>query len=194
MPATFASVASMAPERFDGLLAAAREGDEGAWSEIWGELSPAVLGYLRGSNVPDPEDTLSEAFLQAARDLHKFDGDWQGFRGWVFTIAHHRLIDARRHSARRPVDLVAEPPEPQRAPVSDAADEAMERIGAEQVHRVLETLSPDQRAVLLLRIVGDLSLEQAAEALGKRTGAVKQLQRRGLQAVKRLLEREGVTP
>lgn len=184
----------MAPERFDGLLAAAREGDEGAWAEIWGELSPAILGYLRGQNLPDPEDTLSEAFLQAARDLHKFDGDWQRFRGWVFTIAHHRLIDDRRRAARRPMDLMAEPPEPERAPVSDASTEALERIGAEEVHRVLGTLSPDQRAVLLLRIVGDLSLEQVAEATGKRTGAVKQLQRRGLQAVKRQLEREGVTP
>lgn len=188
-----ATVAAMAPERFDGLLAAARQGDEAAWSEIWGELSPAVLGYLRASSLPDPEDTLSEAFLQAARDLHKFDGDWQGFRGWVFTIAHHRLIDARRHAARRPVDLVAEPPEPERAPASDAATEALEKIGAEEVHRVLESISADQRAVLLLRILGDLSLEQAAEALGKRTGAVKQLQRRGLLAVKRQLEREGVT-
>jgi RNA polymerase sigma-70 factor (ECF subfamily) len=183
----------MAPERFDGLLKAARQGDEAAWAEIWGELSPAVLGYLRGSSLPDPEDTLSEAFLQAARDLHEFEGDWQGFRGWVFTIAHHRLIDARRHAARRPMDLVAEPPEPGRAPASDAATEALEKIGTDEVHRVLESLSQDQRAVLLLRIVGDLSLDQVAQALGKRTGAVKQLQRRGLEAVKRQLEREGVT-
>lgn len=183
----------MAPERFDGLLRAARQGDEAAWSEIWGELSPAVLGYLRGSSLPDPEDTLSECFLQASRDLHKFEGDWDGFRSWVFTIAHHRLIDARRHAARRPVDLVAEPPEPERAPATDAAEEALERIGSEEVRRVLDELSPDQRAVLLLRIVGDLSLDQVAEALGKRTGAVKQLQRRGLEAVKRQLEAQGVT-
>jgi RNA polymerase sigma factor (sigma-70 family) len=184
----------MAPERFDGLLDAARRGDESAWAEIWGELSPAVLGYLRGSHLPDPEDTLSEAFLQASRDLHKFEGNWESFRAWVFTIAHHRLIDARRHAARRPVDLMAEPPEPERAPMTDAETEALERIGAEQVRRVLETLSPDQRDVLLLRIVGDLTLEQCADALGKRTGAVKQLQRRGLASIQRQLKLEGVTP
>jgi RNA polymerase sigma-70 factor (ECF subfamily) len=189
-----ATVAAMAPERFDGLLAAARRGDEAAWAEIWAELSPAVLGYLRGQNLPDPEDTLSEAFLQAARDLHKFDGDWEQFRAWVFTISHHRLIDARRHAARRPVELMAEPPEPERMPASDAAEEALERISAEHVRQVLETLSPDQRDVLLLRIVGDLTLEQCADALGKRTGAVKQLQRRGLASIQRQLKREGVTP
>ncbi len=59
---------------------------------------------------------------------------------------------------------------------------------------MLESLSPDQRAVLLLRILGDLSLEQVAEALGKRTGAVKQLQRRGLNAVHKALTQKGVTP
>ena len=71
-------------------------GDEAAWSEIWAELAPAVLGYLRGSNAPDPEDVLGETFLQVARDVNRFEGDWVAFRSWVFTVAHHRLIDARR--------------------------------------------------------------------------------------------------
>jgi RNA polymerase sigma factor (sigma-70 family) len=183
----------MAPERFQALLEAARQGDEAAWAEIYGELSPAVLGYLRGSGAPEPDDTLSEVFLEVARDVGKFDGDERRFRAWVFTIAHHRLIDARRRTRRRPVEPVADPPEPVTAPVSDAADEALARIGAEEVQRLLGELSPDQRAVLLLRVVGDLSVRETAAALGKRPGAVKQLQRRGLASLSRALERRGVT-
>lgn len=183
----------MGPEQFQALLAAAREGSEAAWADIYGELSPAVLGYLRGSGAPEPEDTLGEVFLEVARDLGKFEGDESGFRAWVFTIAHHRLIDSRRRVVRRPVELVAEPPEPETAPISDAADEALARIGTEEVLRILGTLSPDQRAVLLLRVFGDLSVQDAAAALGKRPGAVKQLQRRGLAALKRELDRKGVT-
>lgn len=167
-------------------------GDENAWSEIYADLAPGVLGYLRGSHVPDPEDTMGEAFLQVSRDVGRFEGDYSKFRAWVFTIAHHRLIDAKRRSARRPVDLMAEPPEPS-TPVDDAAEQALARISTERVHEVLAKLSEDQRAVLLLRIIGDLSLEQVAEALGKRTGAVKQLQRRGLIAVRKELGSEGVT-
>jgi RNA polymerase sigma-70 factor (ECF subfamily) len=183
----------MAPERFTVLLRAAREGDESAWSEIYRELAPAVLGYLRGSGAPDPEDVLGETFLQVARDIGRFEGDWTAFRAWVFTVAHHRLIDARRRSARRPVELVAEAPEPALAPPDAAAEGALARISAERVQAVLKKLSPDQRAVLLLRVIGDLSVEQVAGILGKRRGAIKQLQRRGLAAVKRELEREGVT-
>jgi RNA polymerase sigma-70 factor (ECF subfamily) len=57
---------------------------------------------------------------------------------------------------------------------------------------VLSVLSPEQRSVLLLRVIGDLSIEDVAKAVGKRTGAVKALQRRGLAAVKRELGRKGV--
>ena len=182
----------MSEERFSGLLADARAGDERAWEEIFAELSPAVLGYLRASGAPDPDDVLGETFLQVARDIHKFEGREAGFRAWVFAIAHHRLIDARRHAARRPVELSAEPPEP-RERADDAAEAALARIGTERVHEILATLSEDQRAVLLLRFVGDMSVEDVARAIGKRPGAVKALQRRGLAAVKRRLGRKAVS-
>ena len=182
----------MSAERFDSLLRSAREGNQAAWQELYDGLAPAILGYLRANGSPDPEDVLSEVFLQVARDLARFDGEEKGFRSWVFTIAHHRLIDARRHSARRPIELSPEPPEPSDR-ADDAADEALARIGLEEVQRVLETISDDQRTVLLLRVVGDLSVEDVAKAVGKRPGAVKALQRRGLAAVKRELGSKGVT-
>jgi RNA polymerase sigma factor (sigma-70 family) len=182
----------MTPERFTPLLEAAREGNEAAWQEIYDDLAPMVLGYLRANGAPDPEDVLGEVFLQVARDIARFEGEEPGFRSWVFTIAHHRLIDARRHSAPRPVELSAEPPEPT-GRADDAADEALAKIGTQEVQRVLGTLSDDQRAVLLLRVIGDLSIEDVAKAVGKRPGAVKALQRRGLAAVKRELTRKGVS-
>jgi RNA polymerase sigma factor (sigma-70 family) len=182
----------MFPERFTSLLEAARQGSEAAWQELYGGLAPGVLGYLRANNAPDPEDVLGEVFLQVARDISTFDGEERGFRSWVFTIAHHRLIDARRHSARRPVDLSPDPPEPS-GRADDAAEEALARIGVEEVQRVLGALSDEQRAVLLLRVLADMSIEDVAKALGKRPGAIKALQRRGLAAVERELARKAVT-
>lgn len=183
----------MSEERFSSLLTAARAGDERAWDEIFEGLAPIVLGYLRANGAPDAEDVLGETFLQVARDISRFEGDEAGFRSWVFTIAHHRLIDARRHSARRPAELSPDPPEPP-ARADDAAEEALARIGTERVERILAALSEDQRAVLLLRFVADMSIDDVAKAVGKRPGAVKALQRRGLAAAKRLLARKGVSP
>ena len=56
----------------------------------------------------------------------------------------------------------------------------MEQIAGEGAVRQLATLTDDQRAVLLLRVVADLSLAETAEVLGKPVGAVKALQHRAL--------------
>jgi RNA polymerase sigma-70 factor (ECF subfamily) len=183
----------MSDDRFTTLLGAAREGSEAAWSEIYRELSPGLLGYLRVSGEPEPEDALGEIFLQVARDVGGFEGGWPKFRSWVFTIAHHRMIDAGRRRTRRPVELVAEPPEPPAAPVDEAAEAALARISSEQVTEILATLSEGQRVVLFLRVIGGLTVEEVAKAIGKRPGAVKQLQRRGLATAQRELAKRGVT-
>jgi RNA polymerase sigma factor (sigma-70 family) len=174
---------------FEALLADARRGAEQAWSEIYHTFSPAVLGYLRGQDAAAAEDLTGEVFLQVVRDLHRFEGDRAAFRAWVLTIAHHRFIDDRRRARRRPVELLPAPGETWRA-APDAEVEALARLGAGRVRELIGMLSPDQRAVLLLRIVGDLTVEQTARAVGKRPGAVKALQRRGLATLARKLREE----
>jgi RNA polymerase sigma factor (sigma-70 family) len=174
---------------FDSHLTAARSGAERAWTELYRAFSPTVLGYLRGQGAPEAEDLTGEVFLQVVRDLHSFEGDRPAFKAWVLTIAHHRFIDQRRRARRRPVELVAVPDEPKRT-APDAEVEALALLGAERVRELMAALSPDQRAVLLLRIVGDLTIEEIARAVGKRPGAVKALQRRGLAALGRMLARE----
>ena len=76
--------------------------------------------------------------------------------------------------------------------MGSAEDDGLDRLGGEWVREVLQRLAPDQREVLLLRVLGDLTVEQIAAQLGKTPGAVKQLQRRGLASARRLLEAEGV--
>ena len=177
---------------FERTLGAAREGSDWAWEEIYAELAPPAASYLYASRVADPEDVLGEVFLQMVRDIGRFEGDERDFRAWVLTIAHHRLVDAKRLQGRRP-----EAPDTGAlevgAPTGDVEREALERLGLERVESLLAGLTGDQQAVLLLRIVGDLAVEQVAEVLGKRPGAIKQLQRRGLAAVQRELECQGVT-
>ena len=111
----------------------------------------------------------------------------------MFTVAHHRLLDERRRRGRRPVEP---------APVHEIADqqaggnvedEAIARIEEQQIRRVLARLSSDQQSVILLRVLGDLTVEQVATVLGKSPGAVKALQRRGLAALKRELSKIGAT-
>lgn len=171
-------------EQFDGVLNAARAGAEWAWAEIYDDLAPVVLGYLRGHGADNPEDVTSEVFLQVVRDLDSFEGDEPSFRSWVFTIAHHRLIDAQRKLSRRPSDP-AEADELDRHLEPDEAEgEALDHVTTDEIRHLLDTLTEGQRSVLLLRLVGGLTISEVAEVVDKRPGAVKALQRRGLASLR----------
>jgi RNA polymerase sigma factor (sigma-70 family) len=180
-------------KNFAAVLRAARTGEEWAWRALYTELAPALLGYLRARRADQPEDLLGEVMLQMVRDLARFDGDKPEFRAWAFTIAHHRLLDERRRSARRPAEPMPAPEIERLGPLGDAEEAALRALSAERVGRLLARLSPDQQNVILLRVLGDLTSEQVAKVIGKRAGAVKALQRRGLETIRCELERERVT-
>ena len=63
---------------------------------LYRELAPAVLGYLRGSGAAEPEDLLGDVFVAVIRGLPNCGDDPAAIRRWVFTVAHHRLVDERR--------------------------------------------------------------------------------------------------
>jgi RNA polymerase sigma-70 factor (ECF subfamily) len=161
-------------ESFQGVLDAALANAEWAWEALYRAHASALLGYLRSQNAPSPEDLLGEVFVSVVRDLHRFSGTAGAFRGWVFRIAQHRLIDARRAERRRPRIADLEPPD-----VTDTADGPGAALEARELVALLGMLPADQRAVLYLRYVADLSQNEIADVLGKRVGAVKMLQRRG---------------
>ena len=168
-------------QAFENVLFAARAGAEWAWERIYGELAPSVAGYARAHGAADPEELTAEVFLQVVGGLDGFAGPEPAFRAWVFTIAHRRVVDELRRRSRRPV-VPAEPDvlEREAGEGGDVEDEALSALDEARVREAIDALPPDQRAVLLLRILGDLTIEQIAEALGKRPGAVKALQRRAL--------------
>lgn len=166
---------------FDDVLLAARAGAEWAWARIYEELAPLIVGYLRARGAADPEDMAGEVFLQVVRGLPNFSGGQREFRAWTFTIAHRRLVDDLRRRRRRPVEVApAERLEREAGPGGDVRQDVEERMAYASVRAAIDDLAPDQRAVMALRIIGDLTIEEIAGVLGKRPGAVKALQRRGL--------------
>jgi RNA polymerase sigma-70 factor (ECF subfamily) len=182
LPGGTAHVSRPRDEPFDEILSGARARADWAWARIYEELAPKLIGYLRAHGAEDPEDLAGEVFLQMVRGMPGFSGDWADFRAWTFTIAHRRLIDDRRRRTRRPVS--AAPEDVMRRGRADArgdvCEDAEARMADASVRAAIDQLPPDQKAVVLLRIIGDLTVEQVAVAVGKRPGAVKALQRRGL--------------
>ena len=135
---------------------------------------------------------MGDVFVQVVRKLEQFSGNEDDFRGWVVTIAHHRLIDVARSRARRPLDPVSDEVLAAAGGSGDPEREALSRVTASEVHRAIAGLSPDQQDVVFLRLIAGLSISEVAAATGKNPGAVKSLQVRALAALRRNLP-EGVS-
>jgi RNA polymerase sigma factor (sigma-70 family) len=176
----------------DETIRAARAHDRRALRRIFDVLAPAMLGYGRGQGVEDPDALANETLYRALRDIGRFTGDAAGFRSWVFTIAHNLIIDDRRRRSRRPetVDLERARSRPDGTFVAEAA---LDRVEVAETMRWIHELPDNQRTVLLLRLLGDLSIAEVAGVVGKSQGAVKALHRRGLVALRRKISTAGVS-
>ena len=105
-------------------------------------------------------------------------------RTFIFSVAHARLVDHHRRAERTPHLAEYDPLNDARYSAS-AEDEALGSLGG--LSHTLSRLNDEQREVLVLRIVADLSIDQVAGIMGKTPGAIKQLQRRGLSALRELV-------
>lgn len=176
---------------FDEVLAAARLGQAWALNALYRSYAGPVAGYVRARTSAEVDDLVSEIFTSVFTGLSGFSGGEPDFRGWLFTIARRRIIDDLRRRSREVATTPYERDDDLRS-VPSAESVSLDRMGEQRVREVLDRLAPDQRDVLLLRILGDLTVEQVATSLGKSVGAVKQLQRRGIAAITRIAEAEGI--
>lgn len=170
------------------VVTAARAGDAEALGLVYRSLAPKVLGYLRAHGVEDPESLTNEVFLNVIPRLANLSGGVSGLQTLVFSVAHARVVDEVRRRARRPAQVPWEPELDHRFE-GPAESEMLSRVTTQDVMDILDNLGEEQRTVVVLRVLADLSLEQTAEVVGKSVGAVKQLQRRGLLALRGLIER-----
>ena len=167
---------------FDDVLSRARSGDATAFGRLWDHLHPRLLRYLRVLGCDEAEDVASETWLQAVRDLGRFDGGADDFRCWLFTIGRHRAVDASRARIRSRSRLMtaAVVPVPEPSPVED---EVLNGLSTRQAVTVVAGLPPDQAEVVSLRIIAGLDTAAVARMLGKSPGAVRVALHRGLRAL-----------
>jgi RNA polymerase sigma factor (sigma-70 family) len=176
--------ASLSDQELEDLVRAAASGGGWAFERIWQELSPAVAGYARSRGVRDVDDVVSGAFLAAFQGITGFRGSGKSFRSWLFTIAHHKIVDELRTQHRRSVEeeLIGDAMTPA---VPSAESAALAALSDDDVRRLLDGLTADQRDVLLLRVFGDLPLAEVARVIGRSEGAVKQLQHRAIEQLRK---------
>ena len=174
-------------------VASAVAGEPAGLRRVYEVLAPTIVGYLGSRGSEDPEGLTQDVFVALLPRLRRLRGGPSGLRTLAFSIAHARLVDEFRRRTRRPSEVAFDPDEDPRVSTS-AEEHALDLLETAEIVELLAGLSEDQRTVVALRVVGQLTLEETADVIGRSKGAVKQLQRRGLLALRdRVQAREGVT-
>lgn len=170
------------------VVKAAINGDEQAFASLYDSYLDSIYRfiYLRVEDQQTAEDITSNVFLKAWEKLDKYQFRGVPFRAWLFRIARNAVIDHyRTRKEIAPLEAVIGVKDEGFMPVS-------ERVGlnieADKVLQCMQELTGDQRNVLTLKLVHGLNTQEVAKALGKRQGAVRALQMRGLQALAKIME------
>ena len=173
-------------DRFPQVLAAAGAGADWAWAELYGEYAPNLLRFIASQGAAEPEDCLGECFVQLVRNLPSFRGNEAAFRSWLYLLARNRVVDEWRAARRRPStpagDALSANPGRRDAEPVDAA-----LTSRRAVEDILTTLGPDQRAVIVLRVLEEFSVEETAVVLRRSPGAVRVLQHRAIKQLRATL-------
>ncbi|HWQ16200.1 MAG TPA: sigma-70 family RNA polymerase sigma factor [Roseiflexaceae bacterium] len=167
------------------LIYRAKAGDHGAVTQIYERYAPAIYRYIyfRVGEVELAEDLQADVFLRMLEGIHRYEDRGWPISAWLYRIAHDRTVDTmRRRRVRQHVPLetwggACEGPE-------STVDE---RLDYEEIGRMMNELTDDQRQVIHMRFMADMSIQEVASRLGRTEGSVKALQHRGLQSLARRL-------
>jgi RNA polymerase sigma-70 factor (ECF subfamily) len=167
------------------LVSAARRGDVQAFNTLI--LNHQTLVYNVAFRVLHDEDGASdatqEAFISAFRALHSFRGG--SFKAWILRIVVNACYDQLRKTKRRPASSLDEMlVDPDHSDILDDHSETpeeyvMRRDLSDAIQAGLDSLPPDQRAVIVLSDVQELSYEEISRATGVSLGTVKSRLSRG---------------
>jgi RNA polymerase sigma-70 factor (ECF subfamily) len=168
------------------LIRRARQGDVAAWTELYDQNYDAVYRYCycRVSDVAQAQDLAGEVFVRMVEKLPRFDVRGRPLLAWLYTIARNLVNDVYRQAGtvtHLPLEELVITSE------GNPAQDVEHHLSAKKIAGAVNSLTEDQRQVILLKFIQDYSNAEVAFLLGKPEGAVKSLQHRALAALRRIL-------
>ena len=183
-----ATAASDRPSSELELTQRAVSGDPDAFAALYDFYVEQIYRFVlfRVGDEQTAEDLTSQVFLKAWDNLSSYQIRGLLFKAWLFRIARNSVIDYyRTYKETMPLEPSAlTKPDP----AAEVGDQVEQQLQAEELRLALQQLTEDQRQVLTLRFIEGLSTEEVANVLGKRQGAIRALQMRGLQALAEIIE------
>lgn len=189
------------------LIAAAKNGDDEAFCELWRNHRRRIRNYVKGfvADWDTADDLTSETFLRAWKSLDSVEDQGRDVLAWFYRIArnlaldllksarHNRTVLAEDHSGKQDGDGKAWLAEIAPTPGSDTfALDGIERgVVARRLSLYVAQLPHLQRECLRLRYTEELSTTQVAQRLGRDVGAAKAIQHRAVERLFEMLAADG---
>jgi RNA polymerase sigma-70 factor, ECF subfamily len=167
------------------LLRLARQGNQAAVSEIYEKYFPSVYQFirLRVDNTQTAEDIASEVFFTLLDNIGGSSGPHQSLRGWLFRVARNEIYQHYGKNRQMPTTALDE-----WVPTADDVEiDFIRSVEGKRIRQVMRMLAPEQQEVLILRFSEGLSLEETADVMGKSVSAIKSLQFRATDTLRRIL-------
>jgi RNA polymerase sigma-70 factor (ECF subfamily) len=141
--------------------------------------------YLKVNTKEEAQDLVHEVFLSAWKNLEDFDQQGHPFSSWLYQIARHKVID---HYRTKKVDFDIENVSEDLIKVTTAFDKEFDRqLDIKQVQEAITHLGEEQQSVLIMRFVEDLNYEEISYILNKSAGAIRLIQHRAIQNLKKII-------
>ena len=152
------------------LICRSQAGDAEAFGELVTKYRSKIFTMLCSMirNETDAWDLAQEGFLQAWRSIHKFEGR-SSFYTWLYSLTVNLAIDALRRK-RRCVEIELDDAIPCSLPSPRANYRRVEI--RQHLNAALAQLSPEHRAVIVLKEIEDLQYREIAEILNLSIGTV----------------------
>jgi RNA polymerase sigma-70 factor (ECF subfamily) len=147
--------------------------------------------YRKTGDRLTAEDLTADTFMKALSHIQRYTYTGQPFVAWLYRIAANVVTDHFR--TKRPTTSLDEGLQLEAGGIGPEGA-ALRCDDQQAVARAIQTLSPDQQDVILLRFSGELKLKEIAAIVGKTEGAVKALMFRALGGLKGKLMESGVRP
>lgn len=135
------------------------------------------------------EDMTSTVFLKVLRKLGSFEGDFRGFRNWLYSIATNAINDHLRTEARR-VDAIRMAAQELRCSVPPGSDSDLQEIDM-AVKRAVLALQPKYQTVITLRFFEKMRLTEIAEVLDQNPATIRSQLSRALKRLRKELRAAG---
>jgi len=169
------------------LLERARRFEKEALAEVFDRYNAGIFRYAMRllGDMDLARECMAETFSRFLSALQRGVGPKDYLQAYLNRIAHNWITDYYR--SKTPPSLPLDP-ELRSDPADEPHQVVSDEIELQQVRSALALLTPDQRQVIMLKYLEDWENMDIARALNKPVGAVKSLQHRAIEALRRLLQ------